>query len=54
MCRYAVEECIIDLQARKADLATSILEDNAGRGIDGSLFDEEDLALLFSQGAGSA
>nr|WP_276316540.1 DEAD/DEAH box helicase [Halomonas flagellata] len=48
VCAGTVEERIVDLQARKADLATSILEGSAERGTDGPLFDEEDLALLFA------
>jgi hypothetical protein len=41
------KERILDLQARKADLAASILEGGAEHKSDGPLFDEEDLALLF-------
>ncbi|SDO94592.1 Superfamily II DNA or RNA helicase, SNF2 family [Halomonas shengliensis] len=48
VCAGTVEERILDLQARKADLAASILEGGAERGGDGPLFDEEDLALLFA------
>nr|WP_281504523.1 DEAD/DEAH box helicase [Chromohalobacter sarecensis] len=48
VCAGTVEERIIDLQARKADLAASILEGGAERTSDGPLFDEEDLALLFA------
>ncbi|MCL7928632.1 SNF2-related protein [Halomonas llamarensis] len=48
MCAGTVEERINDLQARKADLAASILEGGAERQSDGPLFDEEDLALLFA------
>nr|WP_281380448.1 DEAD/DEAH box helicase [Halomonas stenophila] len=48
VCAGTVEERILDLQARKADLAASILEGGAERQGDGPLFDEEDLALLFA------
>jgi superfamily II DNA or RNA helicase len=48
VCAGTVEERIIELQARKADLAASILEGGAERSGDGPLFDEEDLALLFA------
>ncbi|MDW7745658.1 DEAD/DEAH box helicase [Halomonas sp.] len=48
VCAGTVEERILDLQARKADLAASILEGGAQRQGDGPLFDEQDLALLFA------
>ncbi len=48
VCAGTVEERILDLQARKADLAASILEGGAERQGDGPLFDEDDLALLFA------
>ncbi|PRY73710.1 DEAD/DEAH box helicase [Halomonas ventosae] len=48
VCAGTVEERILDLQSRKADLAASILEGGAERGGEGPLFDEEDLALLFA------
>ncbi|MDR5903346.1 DEAD/DEAH box helicase [Halomonas icarae] len=48
VCAGTVEERILDLQARKADLAASILEGGAEHRSDGPLFDEEDLALLFA------
>ncbi len=48
VCAGTVEERILDLQARKADLAASILEGGAEHKSDGPLFDEEDLALLFA------
>ncbi|MCE0733511.1 DEAD/DEAH box helicase [Halomonas sp. G15] len=48
VCAGTVEERILDLQARKADLAASILEGGAEQKGDGPLFDEEDLALLFA------
>ncbi|WP_372613803.1 DEAD/DEAH box helicase, partial [Halomonas sp.] len=48
VCAGTVEERILALQARKADLAASILEGGAERQGDGPLFDEEDLALLFA------
>ncbi|WP_445004444.1 DEAD/DEAH box helicase [Halomonas mongoliensis] len=48
VCAGTVEERILDLQARKADLAASILEGGAEQKRDGPLFDEEDLALLFA------
>lgn len=47
VCAGTVEERILDLQARKADLAASILE-GGEQNSDGPLFDEEDLALLFA------
>jgi len=48
VCAGTVEERILDLQARKADLAASILEGGREQKSDGPLFDEEDLALLFA------
>ena len=48
VCVGTVEERILDLQARKADLAASILEGGGERPGEGPLFDEEDLALLFA------
>ncbi|MFB9146636.1 SNF2-related protein [Halomonas alkalicola] len=48
VCAGTVEERILDLQARKADLAASILEGGAERPSEGPMFDEEDLALLFA------
>ena len=48
VCAGTVEERILGLQARKADLAASILEGGTERKSDGPLFDEEDLALLFA------
>ncbi|WP_163560834.1 DEAD/DEAH box helicase [Halomonas sp. NO4] len=48
VCAGTVEERILDLQVRKADLAASILEGGAERHSAGPLFDEEDLALLFA------
>ncbi|WP_280553649.1 DEAD/DEAH box helicase [Halomonas sp. 25-S5] len=48
VCAGTVEERILELQARKADLAASILESGSERRSDGPLFDEEDLALLFA------
>nr|WP_281376078.1 DEAD/DEAH box helicase [Halomonas cerina] len=48
VCAGTVEERILDLQARKADLAASILEGGTESKGDGPLFDEEDLALLFA------
>jgi len=49
VCAGTVEERITELQARKAELATSILEcDNEGTSHDGPLFDEHDLEHLFA------
>lgn len=48
VCAGTLEERILDLQARKSDLAVSILEGGAERHNEGALFDEEDLALLFA------
>ena len=48
VCAGTVEERILDLQSRKADLAASILEGGTERKSDGPLFDEADLALLFA------
>ncbi|MGM0984075.1 MAG: SNF2-related protein [Pseudomonadota bacterium] len=48
VCAGTVEERILDLQARKADLAASILEGGAERQGEGPLFNEDDLALLFA------
>ncbi len=48
VCAGTVEERILDLQARKADLAASILEGGSERRSEGPLFDEDDLALLFA------
>lgn len=48
VCAGTVEERILDLQARKAGLAASILEGSAEQRSEGPLFDEEDLALLFA------
>lgn len=48
VCAGTVEERILDLQARKSDLAASILEGGGERPGEGPLFDEEDLALLFA------
>ncbi|QTF91207.1 DEAD/DEAH box helicase [Halomonas sp. BM-2019] len=48
VCAGTVEERILELQVRKADLAASILEGGAERTGEGPLFDEEDLALLFA------
>ncbi|MBS9404588.1 DEAD/DEAH box helicase [Halomonas sp. TRM85114] len=48
VCAGTVEERILDLQARKADLAASILEGGSERRGEGPLFDEDDLALLFA------
>ncbi|MGJ7456810.1 SNF2-related protein [Halomonas sp. RA08-2] len=48
VCAGTVEERIHDLQARKADLAASILEGGSEHKGDGPLFDDEDLALLFA------
>ncbi|WP_299316827.1 DEAD/DEAH box helicase [uncultured Halomonas sp.] len=48
VCAGTVEERILELQSRKADLAASILEGGAERSREGPLFDEEDLALLFA------
>ncbi|WP_280564190.1 DEAD/DEAH box helicase [Chromohalobacter sp. 48-RD10] len=48
VCAGTVEERILELQARKADLAASILAGGSKQQSDGPLFDEEDLALLFA------
>ncbi|GAA3899684.1 hypothetical protein GCM10022228_07690 [Halomonas cibimaris] len=48
VCAGSVEERILDLQSRKADLAASILEGGEERQNGGVLFDEDDLALLFA------
>lgn len=48
VCAGTVEERILELQSRKADLAASVLEGGSGRQEERPLFDEEDLALLFA------